>query len=116
MKLGNKIAETSRSRLPLVVQAAGITGHGTIGLIGRRVLAGLLPARRPRVSTRKVKSPISRYHDRKDDGRPDSSRTVTGLDITILAPEPELPATSHDNRHIPPADVSQTARPGGPRR
>ncbi|MFD3947931.1 trypsin-like serine protease [Streptomyces sp. NPDC058579] len=28
-------------------------------------------------STRKVKSPISRYHDRQQDGRPDTSRAVT---------------------------------------
>jgi hypothetical protein len=88
----------------LVVQAAGITSSGTTGVIGRRVLAGLLPPRRPRVSTRKVKSPISRYNDRQDDGRPDTSHTVTGLDITILDPEPSLPTTSHDDRHTPPDD------------
>lgn len=88
----------------LVVQAAGITGGATIGVIGRRVLAGLLPPRRPRVSTRKVKSPISRYNERQDDGRPDTSRTVTGLDITILEPEPQLPDVSHDDRHTPPED------------
>ncbi len=85
----------------LVVQATGITGHGTTGVIGRRILAQLLPPRRPRVSTRKVKSPISRYHDRQQDGRPDTSRTVTGLAITILEPEPDLPAVSHDDRHTP---------------
>ncbi|WP_405020323.1 hypothetical protein OHV05_29045 [Kitasatospora sp. NBC_00070] len=47
----------------LVVQAAGITSSDTTGVIGRRVLAGLLPPRRPRISTRKVKSPISRCND-----------------------------------------------------
>ncbi|MFI6360738.1 IS4 family transposase [Streptomyces sp. NPDC050743] len=88
----------------LVVQAAGITSCGTAGVIGQQLLAGLLPPRRPRVSTRKVKSPISRYHDRQDDGRPDTSRTVTGLDIAILEPEPSLPTTTHDDRHIPPDD------------
>ncbi|WP_371794096.1 hypothetical protein [Streptomyces sp. NBC_01718] len=88
----------------LVVQAAGVTGYGTSGVIGQRILAGLLPPRRPRVSTRKVRSPISRYHARQDDGRPDTSRTVTGLDISILEPEPELPAASHDGRHTPPDD------------
>lgn len=88
----------------LVVQAASITGSATIGVIGRRILAGLLPARRPRVSTRKVKSPISRYHDRQQDGRPNISRTVTRLDISILEPGPQLPAASHDDRHTPPED------------
>ncbi|MGY3061646.1 hypothetical protein ACVWZD_005944 [Streptomyces sp. TE3672] len=87
----------------LVVQAAGISS-GATGVIGRQILAGLLPPRRPRVSTRKVKSPISRYHDRQNDGRPDASRTVTNLAIVILAPEPDLPVTSHDDRHTPPDD------------
>ncbi|MFJ9590536.1 hypothetical protein [Streptomyces acidicola] len=66
-----------------------------------------MPSRRPRVSTRKVKSPISRYHDRQQDGRPDTSRTVTGLDINILEPEPQLPAASHDDRHTPGEDRRQ---------
>lgn len=87
----------------LVLQAAGITS-GATSVIGRRVLAGLLPPRRSRVSTRKVKSPISRYHDRQDDGRPVTPRTVTDLAIAILAPEPDLPVTSHDDRHTPPDD------------
>jgi hypothetical protein len=47
-----------------VFQAANvITGTvDLVGDIGRRVLTNLLPARRLRVSARKVKSPISRYH------------------------------------------------------
>ncbi|BFV61236.1 hypothetical protein KCMC57_up63400 [Kitasatospora sp. CMC57] len=46
-----------------VVQAAGIVPDepGSLGLIGRRVLDRLLAPRRHRTSTRKVKSPISRY-------------------------------------------------------
>jgi len=89
----------------LVVQAAGITTlpeASTIGVIGQRVLAGLLPPRRARVSTRKVRSPVSRYAERQDDGRPDRSRTVTRLDLTILEPanaQPLLPAASRDDRH-----------------
>ncbi|WP_329367301.1 hypothetical protein [Streptomyces sp. NBC_01483] len=47
-----------------VIQATGIipadTDRGTLlGTIGRRILTGLLPTRRQRVSTRKVKSPMS---------------------------------------------------------
>ncbi|MFK4272455.1 IS4 family transposase [Streptomyces milbemycinicus] len=90
-----------------VIQAAGITGTGPIGAIGHKILAALLPARRPRVSTRKVKSPISRYAVRHDDGRPDTSRPVTALDITVLDPPAEqtpLPATSRDDRHTAPAE------------
>ncbi|MFD8396482.1 hypothetical protein ACFV2N_46770 [Streptomyces sp. NPDC059680] len=93
-----------RTARDLVIRAAGLTGEATIGVIGQRILAGLLPVRRTCVSTRKVKSPISRYNERQDDGRPESSRTVTGLDITILEPEPQLPATPHYDRYTPPED------------
>ncbi|MGW1886434.1 IS4 family transposase [Streptomyces sp. NPDC001970] len=79
----------------LLVRAEGIVEQG-IGAIGRRVLSALSPERRPRVSTRKVKSPISRYAERKMDGRPDGSRTVTSVTITLLQPPPSptaLPTT-----------------------
>ncbi|MGV4985740.1 IS4 family transposase [Streptomyces sp. NRAIS4] len=77
------------------------TTPGPAGTIGHRVLSGLLPPRRPRVSTRKVKSPVSRYNERFDDGRPETSRPVTGLDITVLVPAVEqqlLPTASRDDR------------------
>ncbi|MFF3127580.1 transposase [Streptomyces sp. NPDC057908] len=80
----------------LLVCAGGVFGQG-IGEIGRRVLSTLSPARRSRVSTRKVKSPISRYAERKLDGRPDSSKVVTSTTITLLPPplpQPALPATT----------------------
>ncbi|MER5891369.1 IS4 family transposase [Streptomyces sp. NPDC001941] len=89
----------------LVIQAAGITtapNASIIGVIGRRVLADLLPPRRPRISTRKVRSSVSRYAERQDDGRPDRSRTVTRLCVAILEPAdqlPPLPAASRDDRH-----------------
>ncbi|MFJ7272048.1 IS4 family transposase [Streptomyces sp. NPDC099050] len=95
-----------------VIQAPGIVTtdadrDAILGTIGRRILTGLLPHRRQRLSTRKVKSPMSRYSTRHDDGRPDTSRTVTGLDITILEPSeshPQLPATSRDDRNTAPTD------------
>ncbi|MEU5599167.1 IS4 family transposase [Streptomyces sp. NPDC020298] len=98
--------ETARD---LVVQAAGIitlasTTTDIVGVIGNRVLAQLLPPRRPRISTRKVRFPISRYAERQDDGRPSASSSVTRLDVTILEPEPDLPTVSHDDRYTPPAD------------
>ncbi|WBP91352.1 transposase [Kitasatospora cathayae] len=80
----------------LLIRAEGVLEQG-MGAIGRRVLSALLPARRPRVSTRKVKSPISRYAERKLDGRPDTSQTVASVTITLLPPpppHPELPATT----------------------
>ncbi|MFE3168976.1 hypothetical protein [Streptomyces sp. NPDC059224] len=93
----------------LVVQAAdvikpGALGTRTTGVIGTRVLAGLLPHRRLRISTRKVRSPVSRYTERQDDGRPATSRLVADLDGTILEPDPDLPPVSHDDRHTPAAD------------
>ncbi|MGW5940582.1 hypothetical protein ACWIG3_23100 [Streptomyces celluloflavus] len=69
-----------------VIQAADVvtTTVEPVGLIG----AG---SRRPRASSRKVKSPMSRYSGRHDDGRPDTSRTVTHLDVTILEPSIRSP-------------------------
>ncbi|WP_331740449.1 IS4 family transposase (plasmid) [Streptomyces sp. NBC_01005] len=91
-----------------VVQAAAVITDPAdatrLGLIGHRILTRLLPPRRRRVSTRKVKSPMSRYSTRHEDGRPDNTRTVTGLDINILEPpesRPQLPAVSRDDRHTP---------------
>ncbi|GAA1334370.1 IS4 family transposase [Streptomyces sanglieri] len=89
-----------------VVQAAAVITDPAdatrLGLIGHRILTRLLPPRRRRVSTRKVKSPMSRYSTRHEDGRPDNTRTITGLDITVLGPpesRPQLPAVSRDDRH-----------------
>ncbi|MCJ0872912.1 transposase, partial [Streptomyces sp. AP-93] len=94
-----------------VVQAAAVitdpADANRLGLIGHRILARLLPPRRQRVSTRKVKSPMSRYSTRHDDGRPDTSRNITGLDINILEPpesRPQLPAASRDDRQTAPTD------------
>ncbi|MET8413770.1 hypothetical protein ABZV34_38085, partial [Streptomyces sp. NPDC005195] len=89
-----------------VVQAAAVitdpADAGHLGLIGHRILTRLLPPQRQRVSTRKVKSPMSRYSTRHEDGRPDTSRTITALDINVLEPpesRPQLPAVSRDDRH-----------------
>ncbi|HTQ89309.1 MAG TPA: IS4 family transposase [Streptosporangiaceae bacterium] len=58
------------------------------GPIGRAVLAGLLPARRPRYSARKVKSSTSRYPGRPADPRPALPATITAVTITITTPPP----------------------------
>ncbi|MFH9469747.1 hypothetical protein ACH4LT_21100 [Streptomyces clavifer] len=94
-----------------VVQAAAVitdpADAGRVGQIGHRILARLLPPRRQRVSTRKVKSLMSRYSTRHDDGRPDTSRTVTGLDTSVLEPRephPQLPVISRDDRNTALAD------------
>ena len=54
----------------------------TAGRIGQAVLDGLLPPRRPRVSARKVKSPLSRWN-KADPHRPRRSTPVTDLTVTV---------------------------------
>ncbi|MEV7246604.1 IS4 family transposase [Streptomyces sp. NPDC093248] len=53
-----------------------------LGVIGRAVLATLLPARRPRYSARKVKSATSRYLNRDSD-RPFKTTTVDTISVMI---------------------------------
>jgi Transposase DDE domain len=59
------------------------------GVIGRAVLATLLPARRPRYSARKIKAPTSRYQAR-DDARPHTTTVITAIGITITTPPLDL--------------------------
>ena len=56
---------------------------------GQAVLGGLLPPRRPRVSTRKVKSPLSRWN-KADPHRPRRGTPVTALTVTVSAPRQRL--------------------------
>jgi hypothetical protein len=79
--------ETARDQL---TAARGVCPDGPAdlpGVIGRAVLATLLPARRPRFSARKVKCATSRYLAR-DDGRP---RAVTAISITVTTPPLDPP-------------------------
>ena len=77
--------ETARQTL---TQAAGVVTADTslTGRIGRAVLDRLLPPRRPRVSIRKVKSPLSRWN-KADPHRPARSTPVTALIVTVTGPE-----------------------------
>jgi hypothetical protein len=62
-----------------------------LGRIGRAVLDGLLPPRRPRVSIRKVKSPLSRWHRTTPD-RPARSTPLTSITTALNdPPQPEPP-------------------------
>jgi hypothetical protein len=85
--------ETARQTL---TAAAGVVtdGTGLTGRIGRAVLDGLLPPRRPRVSVRKVKSPLSRWN-KADPHRPARSTKVTALTITATSGR-HLTATRRD--------------------
>ncbi len=72
----------------------GGTGNGRIG---RAVLDGLIPPRRPRVSVRKVKSPLSRWN-KADPHRPAHSTPVTAMTLTVIGPgtTPPSPTTRRD--------------------
>lgn len=112
------------------VLAAGIAPDQPepVGEIGRAVLANLLPPRRPRISARKVKSPISRYHTFNGQARPAASTPVTAIEITIhdrstATPEPGTPVTSEqpdesNNRSpketYPNTPISKEASPQNP--
>ncbi len=67
------------------------------GRIGHAVLATLLPPRRPRISVRKVKSPLSRWN-KADPHRPTRSTPMTTLTITIHAPDTTPQSTTRRDR------------------
>ena len=92
--------ETARQTL---TQAAGVVTDGTdlTGSIGQAVLDGLLPPRRPRVSVRKVKSPLSRWN-KADPHRPRRSNPVTSLAVTIRTPEARTPTATHPDQCLTP--------------
>jgi len=71
------------ARQTLTAAEGVVTADASLpGRIGRAVLDGLLPPRRPRVSVRKVKSPLSRWN-KADPHRPARSTAVTTLTVTV---------------------------------
>jgi Insertion element 4 transposase N-terminal/Transposase DDE domain len=76
--------EAARDQL---TAAAGICPAGPPGLtfIGRAVLDTLLPSRRPRFSTRKVKCATSRYLNHGDE-RPHAVTVIAGISVTVCTP------------------------------
>jgi hypothetical protein len=105
-----------------LVSAYGIDADPTdggaerLGVIGRSVLATLLPARRARYSNRNVKCPTSRYHAR-DDGRPALSTDIASIDIAVHTPPSQpTPSPQHPFRHRPPRAASKPATPPTPTR
>jgi hypothetical protein len=81
-----------------LIQADGVltSPAGPAGRIGRAVLDSLLPPRRPRVSARKVKSPLSRWNN-TDPHRPARSTPITSLAIAVSDPsEPAGPRQEKD--------------------
>ena len=112
--------EAARDQL---TAAAGICPDGPAdlpGVIGRAVLATLLPARRPRFSARKVKCATSRYLNHGDE-RPHAVTAITAINVTVRTaaaryqreqappPPPDIhrspaadpPAADHRHHHQP---------------
>lgn len=109
---------TAREQL---INAAGILTDtaDTISTIGRAILADLLPARRLRISTRRIKSPLSRYA-KQTDGKPTTNQKITNLDIAIHDPAP-TPTEGQPPTSPPPEPQTQPEpqtrpRPRPPRR
>jgi hypothetical protein len=99
--------EAARDQVTAARGVADSADPGDTGRIGRAVLDGLLPARRPRYSARKVKCATSRYHVRdqeRDQDRPCQSVTITRVQITIVVPPPDRPAARprRTNQPLPP--------------
>jgi hypothetical protein len=80
-----------------------IPGAGGHGRIGYAVLDGLLAPRRPRISVRKVKSPLSRWN-KADPHRPARSTPVTAISVLLQHTQEQEPATHRSK--------SLTATPG----
>ena len=81
------------------------------GVIGRAVLATLLPARRPRYSARIVKCSTSRYHE-NDDSRPRLPAAITAIGITVHTPPlaPGAPGRARYSVQAPRPDQPPTRR------
>ena len=93
-----------QAAIDTVTTADGIIpGAGGHSRISRAVLDGLLTPRRPRVSVRKVKSPLSRWN-KADPLRPARSTPITAISVTLQNAQAQPPAT-----HRP---ESLTATPG----
>ena len=88
--------ETAKDTL---TAASGVVSASTslTGRIGRAVLDDLLPPRRPRVSVRKVKSPLSRWN-KADPHRPHRSTPVTGMTVSLSNPETTRQPTTRRER------------------
>jgi hypothetical protein len=102
--------EAARDQVTAARGVADSGDPGDTGRIGRAVLAGLLPARRPRYSARKVKCSTSRYHVRDqehDQDRPCQSVTITRVQITITVPPQDRPAARPRGRKDQPPGPRQ---------
>jgi Insertion element 4 transposase N-terminal/Transposase DDE domain len=86
----------------MVIQARSIiTSTSLAGRIGQAILASLHPPRRPRVSARRVKSPLSRWN-KHPPGKPRTSQRITSITTEIHPGHP--PTTTHRQQYVTTAD------------
>jgi Insertion element 4 transposase N-terminal/Transposase DDE domain len=97
--------EAARDQLTTATGISPEDPAGRPGAIGRAVLATLLPARRPRYSSRTIKCSTSRYHER-DPSRPQTPAAITAIKITV-----HTPALSTADPRRPHRKTQLTARP-----
>ncbi|MGY3204776.1 hypothetical protein ACVW19_005291 [Streptomyces sp. TE5632] len=106
----------------LVILAAGVIADTVIdraGTIGRHVLAGLLPARRLRVSPRVVKRAVSKNQTRGSRIDRTSYKATTSINI-LASPSPRRPAPDPELHGLDPSPARGSSRAvlagGGQRR
>jgi hypothetical protein len=96
-----------------VISAGGVLpaseAFGAESTITNAVVTALLPARRSRISARRVKCPMSRYPLKPDEARPLTSQNITHLDINIH----HRPATAGSPQAPQSASREQTTAPDG---
>ncbi|MGY5311603.1 IS4 family transposase [Nocardia gipuzkoensis] len=79
-----------------IITATNITSNDSPeNAIARAVLENLLPARRPRISARKVKCPMSRYGTALTGNRPTKSQAVIRLELCALTDPQQTEASEH---------------------
>jgi hypothetical protein len=76
--------ETAREQVTAAAGIAPADPRPGQGRIAARVLAALLPPRRPRTAPRKVKSPTSRYSGWSGQARPDAAGRITAVTVAIM--------------------------------
>jgi hypothetical protein len=101
--------ETARDQLTAARGICPGEHADPLGMVGRAVLATLLPDRRPRYSARRVKCATSRYLNR-DDGRPATATRIVDIDIAVKTPPLDSGPRRSRNRPASPTHHGPTRR------
>lgn len=106
-------AALEAARDQLLIAPTTLNEDALVGRIGHAVLSQLLPARRMRISARRVKCPLSRYgYANPEEERPLTSTRVGSLAIAIHSIRPTTPAFL--SRRHPSQTPASPTKPGEP--